>query len=821
MTPSAVPIASSKSDQKVCSHCGLEVPQSRKANKEVLFCCSGCEYVYQIIHGLGLERFYNLREERGMSPASPVLSPFVHFDGPEFEELYIKNADNGKRKLTFVVSGMYCAACVWLIESLPQVLEGVLGARVNFGNSRVSIVFDPSLATVPQIAQALDSLGYTPRPVLHNSVENEKRFSDRMFLARLAIAGVSAGNVMMIAVSLYQGFFSGIEEKYSLFFQWISLFVAAPAVFFSAAPFYRAALAGLRLRKLHIDLPISLGIVVGFFASVFNTVRGYGHVYYDSICMLIFLLLVGRWFQRKSITQAFESTDLIYSLLPSLARKKSEKGIVEVFSGSLVAGDEVIVEEDELIAADGVVLEGSSPVDCSILTGESRPQTVSPGACVYAGSKNLGDSLAMRVTEGSQKSRLGSLLDFVEANGSKKSNLVRISDQVSQYFVFVIIFLSAGTAAYAWSLGGFALSLERTLALLVISCPCALGLSAPLAYAAALRKAAHLGIFIRGEDVLERLAQVRRVYLDKTGTLTRGEMHVGKCAVFGEGEWCGVVSMLEEGSKHPIGKALKLFVDKNFASDFSNFISSNDIHQVHGKGVWAVDQSGVIWRLGSWSWIRNFVEGNLSSLHCLYDRLIDDGLSPVVLIRDAELYVVFGVGDVLRDGSKLALEQIEKIGACAYLISGDVPELVASFAKQLSFPPERAQGGLSPEEKLSIVQQSESEYCTAMVGDGVNDAAALKAAGVGIGIGGGADACVQVADVFLGKSPAENLSRIFLGAHRTQQIVKRNIAFSLVYNLLGISAAIAGLVNPLFAAILMPVSSVSVVFSSAFGKTFQ
>jgi Cu2+-exporting ATPase len=827
---SILPLPLENKSETKCWHCGLAVPVSRvvgeKENSEK-FCCNGCEYVYQIIHNLGLEDFYkikNILPEGKNLPALPQQSSFAQFDDSEFEESYaIKFATHSS--ISFYLEGMHCAACVWLIEKLPEVLTGVSSSRVDFGLSNVTILYDSEKIKLSQIAQTLDSLGYTPYPQGSSQLAELKKKEDRTFLLRLAVAGVCAGNTMMLAVSLYQGLFTGIESKYSLFFQWVSFVLTIPAIFYSAVPFYRAAWGGLKLKMLHIDLPISLGIVTGFIASFVNTVIGSPHVYYDTICTLIFVMLVGRWLQRKSVDRFVNSKEIFFSIVPLAAMRIMPQGIEEVFAGSLKIGDKVLVNADQGFPGDGLVISGTSQVDTAMLTGESVPIKVGLGDFVYAGTKNISADLEIEITQAHRQTRIGKLLEAIEIN-KKKAKISQATDVISSYFVFAVLILASGTALYFSITADIFIALDRTLALLVITCPCALGLSAPLALSSGVRQASRLGIFFNGEDVIEKFSKVKKFFFDKTGTLTVGDMRVVDSREFVTEQkdssiipWA--IEQLEESIQHPVARALRSYAKNKIGNASQNEFQLREIKIHQGQGVEGFDDAGNCFRLGSWRWLESFISGELSNYQNYFSELVGTGISVVALVKNQQVLAIFGVGDRLRDDAVNVIANLQKRNFDLQIISGDIQQIVDRVGKELKIAPEKLQGELTPENKQTIVRTSQESSMTAMVGDGVNDTACIKEAGVGIAVSGGAEASLRAADIYLADPELNKIVVAYDGCKKTMSIIHRNLTISLIYNLFGAVAAITGYINPLVAAVLMPLSSIAVVVSSVSAKSFR
>lgn len=814
------------SSPATCLHCGLPVPASRQNTgsfgdqySEAKFCCSGCRFVYRMIHEHGLQSFYDIKERTAVAAARPARvegSRFVHFDDPVFLENYVRETRQGLLQVEFYLPDMYCAACVWLLEKLPELLEGVHESRVDFGRLRIFVTYNREKTRLSLIARALDQFGYPPAPARQKGRDEAVSRAEKQHLLRMGVAGFCAGNIMLLAICLYQGLYTGIEQKFEEYFRWVSMLLALPVMLYSAVPFYRTAAGGLRMRRLHIDLPIVFSILLAFLLSVFNTFTGRPDVYFDSITALVFLLLAGRWFQRRGMQRAAAALENSGTFLPLMAEKKTPAGILETYSGALVPGDVLLVRAGKIVPVDGKVIEGVSTVNNAVLTGESMPVPAAPGSMIFAGATNLESDLTLQALACGGETRVGKLLENLEREAQRPAGVVELADRVGAWFV-VALFMLAGVTALMWYPSGVFVAIDRVLALLVLACPCALGLATPVALSVALAQAARAGLLIKGSDTIERLSRIKEVYFDKTGTLTEGALEVVKYEIFDTAEnriWqalCG----LEQVSSHPLAAALlHLAGEKEISSASQLVFESRTVLQ--GMGVEGRCSNGTLWRVGSWKWLGS----GTGVVSAAVEEMLGEGLSPVVLMRDSAPVAVFGIGDRLRGDARETVEWFKSEGYLTGILSGDNESIVKSAGRGLGFRDKWVLGELSPEDKLNFICQRRERTQVAMVGDGINDAAALGAACVGIGVHGGAEVCLKSADVYATSPGIEPVRRLFAGAKRCMRVIYRNIGFSLVYNIAGATAAMAGYVNPLIAAVLMPLSSITVISSSLLSRTF-
>ncbi|MBZ0234395.1 MAG: heavy metal translocating P-type ATPase metal-binding domain-containing protein, partial [Deltaproteobacteria bacterium] len=531
--------------REACLHCGL--PSAGKA-----FCCAGCEVVHAALAEHGLDAYYQVAErvsagERG--PARTTAKSYAELDDPAFRQLHVQPRADGLAEVAFFLEDVRCAACVWLVERVPSLCDGVAEVRLDLGKSRADVVFDPARASLAETARMLDRLGHPVHPYRGVDRDRLRKQDDRALLLKIGVAGAAAGNVMLLAIALYAGMFGGMAAGQATFFRWTSMLVAVPALSFAAMPFFRGALGALATRRLHLDLPIALGIVVGLVWGTLNVVRGTGEIYFDSLAMLVFLLLVSRWVQSKQHRKAASAAELLHALTPRTARRIGPDGVDEVPLEAIVAGDRVEVRAGDTVPVDGAVCSGASAIDAGLLTGESRPVEVVAGDAVHAGTVNLVGPLVVTATAAGEATRIGQIARRIEDESRRRAAIQRFVDRVAGRFVAVVLAVAALTAI-GWSLtAGPRVGLEHAMALLIVTCPCALALATPLAVSIALGRAARRGLLVKGGDALERLATPGLVFLDKTGTLTEGRIRLTDW--IGDSDARALAAAVERGSAHP------------------------------------------------------------------------------------------------------------------------------------------------------------------------------------------------------------------------------------------------------------------------------
>ena len=786
-----------------CAHCTLPVPAGRyDPGAEHQFCCSGCRTVYEVIRQSGFQTYYQLRGEQAGQPAEITESGFEELDDPTFVEHHCLPGPAGTFETQLHLQGVHCAACVWLVERALAREPGVHDARLSFARARLTLTFDPNTQHLSAIAQVLTRLGYIPHP-LHTQ-QRSPILERRALLTRIGVAGAVAGNVMLMAFALYAGWFSGMEHTIEQFFRWASLLITLPSALYAAWPFYRSAWSGLTKGILHMDLPISLGILAGFLSGVVNTVRGTGEIYFDSVTALVFLLLIGRLLQQNQQRRAMERSEVLSALTPSAARKKTDAGTKRIPLQAIRPGDHLVIEAGEQIPTDGVIASGSSSVDLRLLSGESRPIPVGPEESVWGGTTNLESTIEIRATHSVEQARVGRIAEMVTEAAERRAPVVQLADRIAGWFVATVIFLAIVTFG-VWSMMSPADAIDHTVALLIVCCPCALGLATPMAISAAIAKAARQGILVRSGAALEALGRLRtaRFIFDKTGTLTEGRMDVvrfeGDTSV---GPW---VAAAERDQTHPVARALR----RAFAAPTD--LEATEV--VPASGGITATVAGKRLHVGTPRFVADACQ-HTSIEDEATERYRQEGLSPVWIGVGGRAVATVGVADKLRPDAVRAVRILSKRGFDVEVLSGDDPAITKRVGARLGLDPARVRGGLEPEEKLTAVEAAARVGPVVMVGDGVNDAAALAAATVGISVHGGAEASLLASDVFLQRPGVNAVITVVQGARRTRRTLLLNIVFSLVYNVFGASIAMAGLLNPLVAAIVMPLSSLVVITHS-------
>lgn len=797
--------------QVSCLHCGLPVPSLVDSAREPSnFCCHGCEVAHGLIAGEGLDQYYELRRRFAPSvnqPVDPLLSAveFVDLDAPRFWQHHVQRSSDDRAGATLRLQGIHCAACVWLLERLPQFQPGVLDARVNLPRAQIELQWNPQQVQLSTIAKQLARLGYRAIPMTSSNKELQERLAVRQQLIQIGIAGACSGNIMLLAIAIYFGQWTGMAADHLQLLRVASTAVGLVSLLGPGSLFFRGAIAAVRTGVPHMDLPVSLGLGVGAFSGIWNTLMGSGELYFDSLSMLVFFLLIGRALQAWQQRSACQSVDLLQQLTPATANRVRDGRVEPVAIDDIQAGDTLEIHPGQIVPVDGLVVMGHSDIDSSLLTGESLPVSIEVGSTVIAGTLNLSRTLRVRAEKVGGKTRLGNLLSAIERAGIQKTPIVQWADRISGIFVCVVLGLACAVGVFWWCVHPEVWA-DRVVAVLIVACPCALGLATPLAIAVGLGRAARSGILIKGGEALQRLSKPGILILDKTGTLTEGRMSVQA--------WQGPLSALsaaaaaEQANPHPVAAALRDYATKESsygpmeAADIESHLGSGVSACVAGQNVVVGNRKLLVERGYT---ISPAIDAQLQAI-------VDRGQSPLLVGIDGTILAMAAVGDTLRAEAGSVVRNLQARGWRAHILSGDHVQVVKQIGRTLGLKEDQCEGGVSPEGKLQAVRRFQaSSKPVIMVGDGVNDAAALAAADIGIAVRGGAEASLQTADIFLANGSLEGIEDIISASQRTMRVIRRNSVASLIYNIASVSLAAAGLLHPVVAALLMPLSGLTVV----------
>ncbi len=788
-----------------CFHCGLEVTSHNRiqANIDQLrqnFCCSGCASVCQTIHQSGLGAFY----EQQVSSILPVVDleyPLEFYDAEAFQQPFLEAAAEGEKIITLISDTIHCAACVWLIERAIGSLEGVNWVRANLTDKRIRISWQENQIQLSNIMQRLADLGYGAMPYEQNIAEKLANQSNKAMLYKIGFAAFTMMNLLWISIAMYTGASDG---KYHVYFQWLGFALATPTLFYSGFGFLKSAYIGLKNGAMNMDVPISIGALTTYFYSVY-VLLGFstkGEVYFDTVVNFIFVILIGRYLESSAKKSSISASSSLQQLQPKVALVIKEGGEIITPISAIKENDRVLIRPGERIPVDGYVLSGSSEADESLLSGESRPIAKQVGDEVFAGSVNAQGSLEISVSKTLKQSVLGKIVSLVENTQHNKSSMVCSIDKIIPYFVGVTIFLATVTFIY-WYPQDFDLALLSATSVLIITCPCAFGLATPMSIAVASGAAVKAKMLIKNSDALEVLDKIDWVVFDKTGTLTLGEFEVTQVEsdIIKEVALLQIMASIEKHSEHPLAQAI---IDKNA----EKILSIEGFQSIPGQGI-SASINGQTFKIGK----LDFVKGDSAVASHLLEKANNlelQGSSCIWCANQNEVLGFAALADQIKIDAQEAIKKLHQLGKQVSILSGDSQAVTQKVANSLGIKQVVAQA--LPEDKSAYIEQLQQQgHRVLMIGDGVNDAPALVQADTSMAIGSGSDVSVNHADVVLLKSTLSPILEMINLAKRTNQTIKQNITFALLYNALMVPLAMMAKVTPLFAAIVMPISSLIVI----------
>ena len=751
-----------------------------------------------MIHDAGLEAYYAQRQK----PATRAESSgedWTHFDRPAVQRAWVRELEDGQREAVLALEGMVCGACAWLNEQHLRQLPGVLAADVNLAAQHLRVRWRESELPVSSIFAAIADLGYRAAPYEAEHDELRQQSARRALLWRLGIAGFGMMQVMMYAFPAYVTK-DGLSTEMATLLHWASLVLSLPVLLFSASPFFAGAWRDLRHVRLGMDVPVALALAITFAASAWATWSGRGEVYFDALTMFVFLLLGSRYLELRARQRAAARLRFAARPLPAISmRLRREAGSVRgerVAVAELEVGDEVLVAAGEVIPADGVIVEGASRVDEAQLTGEFWAAARGPGQPVYAGSLNLQSVLRIRLIAVGTETRLWAIGNLVDRALASRPRLARLADQIAGRFVFVQLGLTA-LLGLLWAWLDAARAFEVVVAMLVVSCPCALSLAAPMALAVASGTLARRGLLVTGSDALETVARATDVVFDKTGTLSIGCPVVRECWTLGELDReaaLNVAARLEAGSRHPLARAFQR----------EGVPLAEDWQEEPGRGVLG-EVAGRRYRLGRLEWVSQIAGPYPQDL-----PEVPAGASLVAMADASGWVATFLLDDAPRAEVRETLASFSTMGIELHLVSGDRPETVQAWAESLGI--RHALGGASPQAKRDYVRSLQARGgVVLMVGDGVNDTPGFAQSQVAVALGSGAALARSTADVVLLRNSLLPLAQGVRLARRCLSVLRQNLQWAFAYNAIAIPLAALGWMPPWAAALGMAASSLLVV----------
>ena len=783
-----------------CFHCALPIPAACKLTVEIEgaqrpVCCPGCKAVAELIRDTGMSRYYDLRDapDPGIGRPPEEAAEWSVFDSTDMLEAFTER-DGDMREATIYVGGMYCSACSWLIETTLAKQPGISSAEVNPITHRLRLRFPGQDAKLSDHLATLANLGYQPQPLSPESTTRPEVTEQRTALKRLLVASLGMMQVMMFAVGLYAMDFQGIDAEMQHFLRLVSFFVTTPVVFYAARPFFASAWRGVVARKPGMDLPVSIAVGSAYVASIYATFTRGEAVWFDSVTMFVFFLTLGRFLEMRARHRSIDRSTALSSLLPNTATRIDGDAHVVVPVNQLYAGDRVLIRAGDPIPADGVLDSGTTSVDESLLTGEARPQLKAKGDELSAGCVNLDGLIEMTVTQTGSDTTLGTISRLSERARYTRPAFVTLADRIASYIVIALLIVAAAVATF-WYFADPDRAFVITLSVLVVTCPCALALATPAAFAAAGSRLSQLRLLVTNGNAIESLSRATLAMFDKTGTLTMGEPRIAAVFVidnaYTEKDCRLIAAALEHASTHPLARAFAM-------QEALPVVSSPNI--VIGQGV-SGKVDGREWRIGN----AEFVGGGVAA---------DDSTTTHVFLGvEGNAIAWFDIEDELRPDAMQTLNALRQLGLKTSLVSGDNKAAVESVAEALDIRDTHYE--CTPENKLTIIEAAQQAgERVVMIGDGINDAPVLAGADTSVAPAHGALLAQTSADVImLGDSLAPLTTAIEM-SRKTMRIVRQNLAWAIVYNTLALPLAAAGFVPPWLAAIGMSASSLVVVMNA-------
>ena len=775
-------------------------------------CCYGCQAVARAIIAAGHADFYRYRT-RSAPTGRELVPDFIEqtrvYDHPEIQKSFVRVEDDGLREAALIMEGITCAACIWLNERHIAQLPGVVEVQINYATHRARIRWDETRIRLSEILQAIRAIGYGAHPYDPQRQQAAFEREQRTHLRRLGVAGVLTMQVMILSEALYVGEWSGMEAGFRTFFRWIALALTVPVLLYSAAPFFRGAWRDLRNIRIGMDVPVALGILVAFAGSLQATWSGQGEVYYDSVVMFVFFLLISRYFEIMARKRGAEMAERLNHALPAMAtRLVAEDGrerheVIPV--ARLEPGDTVLVKPGENIPADGRIVAGDSSVNEALLTGESTPLRKAAGDELIGGSINIESPLRLVVTRVGVETVLARIMRLLERAQNEKPAITRLADRTAAWFVGAVV-LVAGLVGLYWWHAAPASWLPIVVAVLVVTCPCALSLATPTAISAATGALLSIGLLSARGNRLETLARCTHVVFDKTGTLTLGEpavTAVHPLSGLDQAAVLGIAAALESQSEHPLGRAI-------VRAAAGEHPAVRNLTNHPGAGV-SGSIDGKRYFIGNTDFVARHCAQPTDALGL--DALQDPAGITILLADDARFLAAMILHDEIRCDARATIMALRQAGKKVMLVSGDSETSVRHVGDAVGI--DDVYAGMKPQDKLDRIQALQRQGAiVAMIGDGINDAPVLAAADVSIAMHGAAHISHASADMVLLSERLMSVSDGMLIARKAMRIVRQNLAWAIAYNLIALPAAALGYVAPWMAAIGMSSSSLLVVLNA-------
>lgn len=776
-----------------CTHCGEPCDGSVITVGDNVFCCNGCKTVFELLQDANLNDYYTYEKAPGLKPQSFRNEQYKFLDLPEVAEEYIQFSDGSLKRVTLFLPAIHCSSCIWLLENLHKLSEGVISSEVNFLKKTATISYDGSVITLSQLASMLHSIGYPPK-FGKNDLKTRKRLTSGFYL-QLGVAGFCFGNIMLLTFPEYLNFEKDAVQEFRLFFSYIILALSVPVLLFSAKDYLVSAYKILRAGQVNLDVPIALGILVLYASSLHQIITANGPGYMDSFAGFIFFLLIGKWFQNYTYDAlSFDRDYKSYFPIAVTRRSEDEEELVPI--AQLNTGDQILIHSEEVLPADAELISPEAHIDYSFVTGESQAKKVQQGEKIFAGGKQVGESILLKVLKPVNQSYLTSLWNQKAFTKEDAASIEKITGNLSRYFIAGVITIAV-ISGIAWYMIDPSQAAKIVVSVLIVACPCALALAAPFTFGHAQRISGKHNLYLKSPDVIERFKDATDFVFDKTGTIT--ETHLNDMAFEGSRlseEDIMAISALTGNSTHPLSIAITQHLHTQPASE-----SVSSFREEKGKGI-SAQVNGHSWKIGS------------ASFTGLANENPDE--TRVYVKKNERALGYFRFSNHYRDGLEPLIKQLQQSGK-VHILSGDnsseMPRLQALLGADVEM-----QFNKTPKEKLAYIEKLQKDGKTVMMlGDGLNDAGALKQSNVGISVADDIYSFSPACDGILKATALKDLVKFRQLSAKAGTILTSSLIISLLYNLTGLSFAVTGYLTPLVAAILMPLSSVTIVaFTTGF-----
>lgn len=800
--------------QIACTHCNLvfdesvmitEHPQgdvsSVPDSQTLHFCCKGCQGVYHLLGSEGLSTFYDKLGDTTLQPANQDISADLEkFDLEGFKNKYIKTTQEGLSQIHLIIEGIHCSACVWLNEKVLHKTDGVIEASINYTNNKAKVVWDPEEVKLSKIIETIRAIGYNAYPYDPSLQEERANKTKKEYYLRILVAVFGTMNIMWIAIAHYAGYFTGMQQNFKDILNVAEFILATPVLFYSGWIFFRGAYFGFKNKIVNMDTLVASGALSAYIYSIYAMISQHGEVYFDSVVMIITFVLVGKYLEVLSKKHAVDTLDSIMGSTPTevTTLKEGVKSLVSI--ENVQVGDIIELKPGEKVVIDGIVTSGQGSFDESSLTGENQPIYKQKNDAILSGSLCLDSVVHYKASKDVSGSLLTSIVSLLEESITKKPHIEQLANNISGYFSNIILLIALLTfTGWYFVNGSFETALIVGISVIVIACPCALGLATPMATLVGISIAAKRGILFKEATFLETMAKSKVLALDKTGTLTEGKPSVVQAALF-EGFAPALLLALVETSNHPVSKGIVRYLKQE--NNGLTTIQLEHIKSIEAKGIEATFKG------------KKLLGGNAALLQergIAVDAASENSLFYFAL--DQTLLARFELSDTIREGAKEAISNIQALGIKVMMLTGDHEQSAQKVAKAVGI--EEVHAKLLPQEKSALIQNFQNKgEVVVMVGDGINDAIALAQSNIAIAMGQGADVAINVSDVVLLDEKPQSIFDAYKISRRTFTAVKENLGFSLLYNVIAVPLAVAGFVNPLIAALSMSLSSLVVVGNS-------